>query len=498
MPTPCPDSVSRLRQFVQEFLEANYTPLEPDTDLTLATWLNQTHYPLWRKKQLVDLANSKQNYLEHLDLFDVKQFVKRETYPESKYHRMINSRADAFKCVYGPLAKALEKEIYKHPAFIKKVPVSERPHYIMENVYRPDAKEYYASDYTSFEANFTPQLMAAVENQMIEYMTSRLPDQAKWAWIGKHVIAGTNKCSNGLGFTTYVRGTRMSGEMTTSLSNGFSNLMFALFVFKEKGITDVKCVIEGDDGLFSIPPNSEVPTAEDFARLGLKIKLETHKEINTASFCGLIFDPIELTNTADPIQVISEINYCDSRLENARTTKQLAGLKSKALSAKYQYNGCPIIDAYCSWILRKVAHIDSRSFDSNDWWTREIMRQAVDGSWKTPTEPQHRTRQLVADKFGITAAEQIEMERFFNSQEELAPWHHPVYSAHCPTQHWENYPLHCPEILLERDSTVSADGLPLPNCPLLVRESKKKVPKSLRRFFDTPTTVYAGGAFKTG
>lgn len=83
---------------------------------------------------------------------------------------MINSRTDEFKTLTGPTFKLIEKQVFANPWFIKNVPVRERCDYIVERLYKPGMK-YYSSDYTSFEALFTPEIMRVVERELYHYMT---------------------------------------------------------------------------------------------------------------------------------------------------------------------------------------------------------------------------------------------------------------------------------------------------------------------------------------
>ena len=81
-----------------------------------------------------------------------------------------------------------------------------------------------------------------------------------------------------------VTGTRMSGDICTSLGIGFSNLVMNLFVASKCGAT-IKGFVEGDDGIF-VCPEGWTPNSFWIERLGFKIKMETHTDWTRASFCG--------------------------------------------------------------------------------------------------------------------------------------------------------------------------------------------------------------------
>lgn len=323
---------------------------------TFGDWLDDTPYTESRKAQL-EVANDE--CLANGGIWSdpkytaVKSFMKDETYTDYKYPRAINSRHDAFKCACAPFFKAIEKELFKLPFFIKKVPVRDRPAYILERLYAPGAK-YIATDYTAFESLFTKELMMDCEFILYEYMTANLAEGRTWFAMIRKVLGGINR----LAFKHFILelvATRMSGEMCTSLGNSFCNLMAALFILAECGTRNAVGVVEGDDGLFRV--DKRVPTIQDFADLGLNIKIELHDDVATASFCGLIFDRDDLANVTDPREVLASFGWTSAKYLRAsdRTHKML--LRAKALSLLYQYPGCPILQPLALWAMRHTDDI---------------------------------------------------------------------------------------------------------------------------------------------
>jgi len=423
-PTPKPELVARLRLFVRHWLQQNLKPLDADTDLSVPTWLEGTSYPDWRKQELA------QTWEVGIDLTDDRiyhcaSFQKDETYPEYKHGRGINARSDEFKILVGPIFKAIETEVYKHPSFIKHVPVSERAAYISEMLSSPGSK-YYATDYTAFESLFVAAIMEAVEFELYGYMTSDLPCHEEFMNLCRTVLAGENRC-NFKDFRVLLEATRMSGEMCTSLGNGFSNLMFMLFVAAEKGCTDVKGVIEGDDGLFTM--KGEAPTQSDFADLGLIIKMETHLQLNTASFCGIVFDEEDLLNVTDPRTILVNFGWGSRRYacSGSKTLRSL--LRCKALSLAHSYPGCPIIGALARMGLRLTSDISNRQVldrvvnrrkAMNDWqreWTLKMLDMGVPCFKNPPLN----TRFLVEKLYGIQVEHQLMIERHLDSMTVLGP-----------------------------------------------------------------------------
>lgn len=124
--------IEKLREFVGKWIHENLTPLSPDTVIDFDEWLESTPYTMRRKEELRSKRLPEgQSAMSVPKTWKVKSFIKAETYPEYKHARGINSRSDEFKCAIGPWFKKIEKQVFQHSAFIKKIPVSDRPDYIM-------------------------------------------------------------------------------------------------------------------------------------------------------------------------------------------------------------------------------------------------------------------------------------------------------------------------------------------------------------------------------
>lgn len=417
-PTPSSDLLSRFRVFVRKFVSENFDPLDPSTDLSIETWLSKTHYPEWRKAQLrqafADLNERKlKGYKD--PAVRVKMFQKAEVYPEYKYPRAINARADAFKCLVGPTFKAIEKVVLKLKYFVKYVPVADRPRFIMDRLYKTGAK-YFATDFTSFEAQFTKEIMEACEMELYDFMTSKLHTHDEFMAHMQYLL-GTNVIDYKW-FTVLLESTRMSGEMNTSLGNGFSNLMFMLFILSEEGCQDVDGVVEGDDGLFRY--QGRCPKGADFEKLGLKIKLEPCENITEASFCGLIFDPEDLVNVTDPFAEIATMFWVRGGAA-LKQSKLKALLRCKSLSLAHQYPGSPVLQSMAQCVLRmtrNVAHVATQIANNNKFlntWEREQLLEAGFDERNIPTRVvPPSTRHLMESKFGLPVETQLRLEAMFD------------------------------------------------------------------------------------
>ncbi len=419
VPTPKRTELEGLRAFTKKFLKDYVSRIDPCADISVEGWLKNTNYPEWRRKELMDVWEKCGMVLSKKD-YNCKCFMKDETYPEFKLPRGIFSRSDAWKCFMGPITKLIEEIVYKLPWFIKHVPVPYRPEYIANMIYIPGAI-YVATDYTAFEASFTREVMEVCEFELYEHCARDVRGGAEWLREVKKTLGGQNHCQFKR-FNLNIPATRMSGEMSTSLGNGFTNLMIMLYLCEKLGSTCVG-VVEGDDGLFRI--NGEIPSDKDFADLGFTIKLEKHTELNKASFCGLVFDVDDKINVSCPREILLNFGWSKTPYVRARKTRKLELLKSKSLSFAHQYKGCPIIQSMAHYGLRMTKRVEIRRFLNKErslsMWDREQLLMALRNPIEKINVPM-KTRLLMQDTFGVPVDMQIRIETYFDNLNSLVPW----------------------------------------------------------------------------
>jgi len=440
-PEPDVQLLEELGVFVDNWLKKNLVPIDTAADLSILAWLAKTNYPNWRKVELVAKWDRVAT-IKDIRYHRVKGFPKDESYIKFKYTRGINSRSDEFKVAVGPWFKLIEEELYKHPSFIKHVPVADRAKYIQEMLERAGAT-YLQSDYTSFEALFTPDVMQKVEFKLYAYMTEGLPGGPEFMELVRKVLGGLNWCEY-RDFFVSLFGTRMSGEMCTSLGNGFANLMFMLFMLQKWGCTDVAGVVEGDDGLFVC--RGTPPKGSDFEALGLKIKLETYQNLAEASFCGMVFDPEDKLVVTDPRESLASFGWASGRyaLSGPKTLRTL--LRCKALSLCHQYPGCPVISALGRYGLRMTRDVKRvqmhrlvNSGKAMSGWERDQLLDALrDEARITFIEPPPNTRFLVEKLYGITVEMQLYIERLLDQKQDLSPINDPLIAELCDPS-WRDY-----------------------------------------------------------
>lgn len=404
--------------------------------MSVDSWLAHANYPQWRKDELLATwVTVKDDYWKCVKKHNkVKAFTKEEFYNEYKAPRGIFSRTDAFKCMVGPLIHAIEEEVFKHPAFIKKIPVADRPKYIKE-LFEKYAGDVYGSDFSSYESSFKKQLMESCEFVMYDYMVQNHPEAKMIMEYFKKTISGMNHIQF-KNTELEIEATRMSGEMNTSLGNGFTNLMVILYLAECKNV-ETHPVVEGDDALFK---STVLFTEEDYAEFGLICKLEKYNDFNEASFCGLIFDMINNVNIADPVKIILKTPWVKRQYIQAKHAVDMGLLKARALSMLWTYPGAPIIQNYAKYLLRMTYNYQANfgEFDryrfeeygdlsimiddnmkEKKYKYKTFLKQLFDTPYKNIKE---ETRFLMADVFKIPIDMQLRLERFFDNLNDLEPF----------------------------------------------------------------------------
>lgn len=363
-----------------------------------------------------------------------KSFTKWETYESFKHCRSINSRSDLFKCFSGPIFHSIEQKVFQNDHFMKFVPVKDRPKVMIERLDR--WQKYYVSDFTSFESSMTAAVMEAAECQLYRYMLKNEPEKAD---IICRALTSENKCKFD-GYTVTVSATRMSGDMCTSLGNGFTNLMANLFVAEESGV-HIDGLVEGDDGVFGY--SGEIEEAL-FAKMGFIIKLDRKDNLYQTSFCGMSLTR-QMTSMVEPRKVLLNFGWTHSRLGLASDKYLMGLLRSKALSLVYEHPRCPILTVLGLRVLELTKNV--RPVKSDDLYKRRIEEESLKFSDHTLAE---LNRGIDADMradfalaYAVSIQDQLELEKWI-SRMSLGPLDHPIiqswFWAGSPSRvYWSKY-----------------------------------------------------------
>jgi len=423
-----PDILNRFRGFCWHYCCEHFTPLAADWHYDIESWLESSTYTGVKKDELRRLFVARQGEVDKLPNFDdgwreslgtvvatrdniVRVFPKAQWWPTYKHMRYIMPRSDASKLLIAPFTHAVEQLVYdsdKH--FIKHVAVADRPDKIssLHDEVPFTVNRIWATDHTAFEAHFHPDLMANCEFILYNYFAMYSPIAREIVSAMRHMYMGINHLNCGE-FVVSVPGRRMSGDMVTSLGNGFTNLMLMLFAAHERHF-NVDGFVEGDDGIF-VTDALDLPSTY-FDDLGFEVKVEVCDDLSTASFCGNIFSPYSKRNICDPIARILRSGWTLKKsFFNCGRVKQLGLQRAIALSLAASYPGCPILSSYYRMLLKMTEGIDPVFGDTShdmDWWEAVVLR--MDYKDKTikalNAKPRPCDRKLMQTVFDISITDQ--------------------------------------------------------------------------------------------
>lgn len=319
--------------------------------------------------------------------------------------------------------------VYLNKHFIKHVPVAERAVLQHERLWRGDHK--IGSDYSSFEKHFTSTTYN-IEYILYNYMLQNV-HQGKWVYeLIKNILSGMNFCKFKT-LTAQIPSSRMSGEMNTSLGNGFVNLMLFLFLNSNSGNSDYDALVEGDDliGCYSGIKLQE----NDYLKLGFTVKLLYYERVSQASFCGLVYDEEDLVSIPDPHKVLLNVGWTSARYLRTSVKTRIQLLRAKGLSLLYQYAGSPIIQSLALCIIR-LTH--GYAYKLPVHWTHWQKKTFSDKGVIKPVG--FRTRMLMESQFGYSVSTQLSLEKYFDEMKQLAPINHPSITDHVTVEQKEyNY-----------------------------------------------------------
>lgn len=248
----------------------------------------------------------------------------------------------------------------------------------------------------------------------------------------------------------------MSGEMNTSLGNGFSNLMFMLYACHTQGIA-CDGIVEGDDGVFRLERELD---PKIFTEMGLTIKLQKHEEISAMSFCGIICDQDARQQVTDPRKILARFGWCPLRYVGCgKRMKNMLNV-CKALSYSHAYPHLPVVRKFCDYILRtsqrKVYTYDyARRLNS---YEKETFLKAAEAHAQDRVPaflPDMRTRMLVEREFGITVQQQLAAEKYLDSLRTLGPVHFDFDFPKPYYRSWEMYVNRYPDQVVDQQELLN-------------------------------------------
>jgi len=425
--------VGEFKQWVNEWIHNNLVPCSEliswEEHISKCKYTRKVKDALTAYRDNLRISNGS-TFLKHDLSHDI--FAKRERYPSYKYHRGIFAASMDQKVLLGAFIRTIEESVYKQLSqfFLKHVTTFQRAKLIKERLYCVGST-YLGLDFSSFESSMTRDISCCTEIPLVEYMAGHLEPNLyqlfKSQVLCKHTVKNYD-------FTFKFHDGRMSGDLWTSLGNGFTNLMVVKFVCHKLGF-DAKGVVEGDDGLFRM--DGQVPTSDHFAKLGFHAKIELFDDIGRAGFCKMKFTDT-LDQVTEPIERLVKFGWTSAVGSNPN--RQLDLLFTKALSLKAEFPNCPMLGPFADAIIRIVTQAGKRklAYDEDPGWTAYKVEHATEYLYK-PAVCKLETRLFFEDLYHISVSEQAEFESLVNSWTQLQGISTPIILDRVPQLWFHNF-----------------------------------------------------------
>lgn len=422
--------------------------LRPDTDVSVAKWLEGTPYAAYRKVELQETADSHSG-MKTKDRH-VSSHIKYETYQEPKYPRGIFSRSDFFKTFFGPACALVGKKFFKLKWFIKKYDSMGKINRMKEIFDSPYVK-IFTNDFTAYESTMRRHFMV-IEIMFFAMCFQFLPEFEQLMEEIMIFKLGVNTLVFRW-FIVRLMAKRYSGEMDTSLSNGLINFFLITFMLRKSGHSYdfytkfYPPQLEGDDslGAYLFEPDESILT-----RLGAKAKLQTFEFYYDASFCGMIFSAESDSIIRDPMPCILDFGYCHYKYAGASNKTLLSLLRSKSLSLLCGYPGCPILKSLALYGLKVTSAISNKIAlwktlkGTHDTYQRSKILGLMDEKFESYASMvvSDSTRFQMSRLFGITVEDQLKIESYLDGLSGLEPLNNPIllsYTKACQQEYFDKY-----------------------------------------------------------
>lgn len=224
-------------------------------------------------------------------------------------------------------------------------------------------------------------------------------------YIWKQTFVNRGRTRKGLTFLTH--GTRMSGDMDTSLGNCIIMfLMLKIYLIKHN--IKHSLMINGDDSLIVIE-RRDLAKSRDigiFKEFGFNMKFEVATNIEEAEFCQARFINTDYgpTMSRNPIRILGRTSWTTTKYgrKDIRAFLNTIGLCERAASY-----GVPIASALATKLIEMAA--TSRKVTLSPWLTQQYLDKLR--PWKTgPPKITLETRTSFESAWGISVADQLRIE----------------------------------------------------------------------------------------
>nr|UDL14007.1 MAG: RNA dependent RNA polymerase [Xiangshan tombus-like virus] len=308
------------------------------------------------KQQYVDrISDSTKRALYQRALADIEQgrgystrvqpFTKIEKLPATKYKapRMIQARHLSFNIEYGVYIKPLEDALSANKHFGKGnyLDIGRKVHKLQQKY-----RFYTEADHSNFDAHITVEQLRLTHT----FYQSCYRHNPKLRNLSSKTLS--NSCSTRDGVRYKARGSRMSGDVDTSLGNSLINYAIIKDVLHKLNISG-EAIVNGDDSI--IFTNTPIPQ-EKAAKLFLKYNQETkimqsQSNIRKVEFCRT---KLIMNNHGQPTMMIDPIRLNDIFGMTYKSTSDYSEHCRQVIACNIACNSSNPLYSYWKEIYEKV------------------------------------------------------------------------------------------------------------------------------------------------
>lgn len=435
----------RFRLYARVFIRTYIKPLGCVPILSLYEWMEGSSYTEKEKKAIIDAAMEEGMVVGPMDRenFEVASFMKKETFLEPKFPRMINPRSVLMKFRFNLFIAMIEKHI-KHFGMLAKGCDHDwlRTRILNMNKF---LGVVCTTDFTSFERHVSAWIAKTVEVAAFKHFFSASGQHFLFEDFLRdyeRAVCSSQKCTGKyVGYN--VRNCRMSGEGSTSIGNGLTNCIMMGFAMSLCGydyrriaastgndaVDEMAVLFEGDDGRMVLPERlAGMLTDALFTSIGMNVKIQKTADPDTADFLKRHICSTSGQMFADAQEVLIKAGWTHSDFIHSGQAKCLGLLKAKAQCTLSEMPNSPILAEWAKAVLRLTNGVKAitETFSGKQNW-----KKLFSSSTEPLTGVAFSTRMAYARTFGVSVDAQLEVEEWFKNLSGLRPVPRSVWSLFC-------------------------------------------------------------------
>jgi hypothetical protein len=136
-----------------------------------------------------------------------------------------------------------------------------------------------------------------------------------------------------------------------------------------------------------------------------------------------------------------DFGWTSGKYALSKEKKLLKLLRAKALSLAYQYPGCPILDSLSKYALRMTSGVEyEMPLEFDDYKKRRLLKLIEEYGENLPiVDVLFNTRILVENRYNVPISDQLIIESYFDSKNDLLPIDCGVVLLYCNNDQIDYY-----------------------------------------------------------